>query len=202
MCIGTITGALATGQVDHWKQQITKENAHQDSIESIKFLYLNPHTLWMYTSSVDGTLTAWDYASMSPRYTITLDYAVTLFQFHPILPLLCVASHDGVLRIYNVESGAIIHEFTGHQDAILDMVVTENTIFTSSDDRTIKTWDLQQLPEDKMAIIRAEQEKKKAQSQQAATTAQQVVRPGQVVGARQRLPVTRPPVQKPQAKPQ
>jgi WD40 repeat protein len=195
IAVGTEAGGLYHASLLDHAFGLHNDTAHGDSIEAIKYQYQNPQTLYIYSSSVEGTLKVWNWSdNLKARFTVQLPYAVTSFGFHPVARLLIVASHDGVIRIFKSGEGHPIFEFTGHQDAILDMVVTKDHIYTSSDDKTVRVFDFAQLPAEHL--------------QPPQTTPGQPGpagnRPGvNIVGGNvQRRPVARPPVQKPGAKPE
>lgn len=147
VCVGSGSGGLYTlSTADSVHGGVKSDNAHSDSIEKVAFYYVNPKTLYLFSSSIDGTLKAWNYTdSLQARFTIALPYAVTSFQFHPIAQLLIIASHDGIIRVHNAVDGKHIIDITGHQDAILDLIVTKDMIYTCSDDKTLRMFSLTEL---------------------------------------------------------
>jgi len=56
---------------------------------------------------------------------------------------------DGKLRIWDCRNGDLLITLHGHQDSILDLSITDMYVTSSSDDNTVRLWDLKELSENK-----------------------------------------------------
>jgi len=69
--------------------------------------------------------------------------AVNSVRFHPVYDLICSASEDATLRIWDYEAGSFEHTLKGHTGAVRDCDFDPkgNIIASCSNDLTIKLWD-------------------------------------------------------------
>jgi angio-associated migratory cell protein len=64
---------------------------------------------------MDGTLKIWDLSNYSCRHVCQHDGGVVKLQWHDTLPLVYTACTDGVVRLWEARSGAVIYSLTGHE---------------------------------------------------------------------------------------
>ena len=57
-------------------------------------------------------------------------------------PVLITGAHDGIVRVYAAPDNAHCFELRGHSAAISGLVLIRGVLWTSSDDRTVRVWDL------------------------------------------------------------
>eukprot|EP00754_Rhynchopus_humris_P014139 Rhum_TRINITY_DN14377_c1_g1::Rhum_TRINITY_DN14377_c1_g1_i1::g.83359::m.83359 len=57
-------------------------------------------------------------------------------------PVLITGAHDGIVRVYSAPDNAHCFELRGHSAAISGLVLIRGVLWSSSDDRTIRVWDL------------------------------------------------------------
>ncbi|CAG9461823.1 unnamed protein product [Pedinophyceae sp. YPF-701] len=89
-----------------------------------------------------------------PPYTLkhTIDHkldekrrAISACRFSPDGRLLATSAADGVARVFNVETGELRQELTGHKKGISDLCWSPdgNYITTASDDCTVRFWNVE-----------------------------------------------------------
>ncbi|KAJ8078518.1 hypothetical protein PM082_012801 [Marasmius tenuissimus] len=68
-----------------------------------------------------------------------LQYSETLS--HPAFPILITGSYDCTARVWNLETGAVLHTLSGHAEPIRALQFDECKLITGSMDHTLKVWD-------------------------------------------------------------
>ena len=68
---------------------------------------------------------------------------VTAVAFHPSNLWFATGSTDSVIKIWNLASGELRLNFTGHKEVVRSIAVRDKTMFSGSDDHAIKMWDLE-----------------------------------------------------------
>jgi ribosome assembly protein SQT1 len=110
-------------------QVLTAFTGHKDSIESVGFCLQLP---FCATGSLDGTAIVWDIKNRQQRCKLSHDAGVVKVKWHPTEPLLFTACIDGAMRLWDARNGALVRSWRGHQDQILDFVMTKYAAFFSS----------------------------------------------------------------------
>lgn len=59
---------------------------------------------------------------------------------HPAYPVLITGSYDRTVRIWNLETGALIRSLTGHTRAVRALQFDQMLLFTGSMDGTVRMW--------------------------------------------------------------
>jgi len=128
------------------EEEVAGEEVHEGnySVETVGFSsVLN----WCATGGMDGTMKIWDLGNFSCRHVCVHPGlpGVTKLQWHASLPLIYTAATDGVLRLWDARSGALLQAMTGHEDMILDFAVHSadghmDVVLTGSDDGTAKVF--------------------------------------------------------------
>lgn len=54
----------------------------------------------------------------------------------------CSGTYDGKLHIWSLETGAKTQVLEGHQGVIKAVVFNEDILYTSSEDKSFRTWDM------------------------------------------------------------
>ncbi|KAL0578456.1 hypothetical protein V5O48_003557 [Marasmius crinis-equi] len=68
-----------------------------------------------------------------------LQYSETLS--HPAFPVLITGSYDCTARVWNLETGAVLHTLQGHTEPIRALQFDDCKLITGSMDTTLKVWD-------------------------------------------------------------
>lgn len=114
--------------------------AQTESVEAIALCTALPICA---CASVDGTVALYDSASLKFRKSLPHEQAVIDCKFLPNTPYLLTACADCVIRKWDVRSGQLLGEYTGHQEPILCMAITPDgkRVVTGSDDTELLVFD-------------------------------------------------------------
>ncbi|KAJ2002216.1 rRNA-processing protein utp21, partial [Coemansia thaxteri] len=98
----------------------------------------------VYSSSLDGTVRIWDFATGKQMHCVELPSSPTRLIIHRESGLLACICDDACVRVVDSESQRIVRKFAGHRNRITDFAFSNDGrwIVTSSLDSTIRTWDL------------------------------------------------------------
>ncbi len=150
---------LASGSLDGtirlWNAQtgmgLQTIRGHQGGVWSVAF---NPAGTLLASGSLDQTIKLWDMGTLfpdnsdsPPRLLKTLTGHrswVRTVAFHPNGHLLASASADGVLKLWDVTTGALLKTVQAHNSTILCVVFSPDgeTLATSGIDGTVRIWPL------------------------------------------------------------
>lgn len=158
---------------DNFNSNMNEEEAHDmRCVEAVAFApsAINPN--WVATGSVDGSLKIWDLANEAQcRQTCKPTgeqndsetdgqqavSGITRLIWHPSLPVIFVSYADGIVRLWDVRDGTLLHLWTGGnvgENQINDMAVefiiptpAENpggtaVIVTANDDKFAKIFEV------------------------------------------------------------
>ncbi|KAJ2804265.1 rRNA-processing protein utp21 [Coemansia helicoidea] len=100
--------------------------------------------LRVYSSSLDGTLRAWDFATGAQAGCVELPSTPSRMAMHVEGGLLACVCDDATVRVVDAESLRVVRTFAGHRNRITDLAFSNDGrwIVTGSLDSTIRTWDL------------------------------------------------------------
>ncbi len=62
--------------------------------------------------------------------------------WHPAQPLVCTSCADGVVRLWDLRTSALVKQFTGHTASVQDVVLSPDgsMVLSGSDDNTAKVF--------------------------------------------------------------
>uniref|UniRef100_A0A3P8VYV7 Kinesin family member 21A n=1 Tax=Cynoglossus semilaevis TaxID=244447 RepID=A0A3P8VYV7_CYNSE len=121
------------------------EPSHQDGVES-----LTVYGDVLFSGSRDYHIKKWDLASkrlLQQSASAQTDW-VSALGVVPGSPVLLSGCRGGLLRLWNTDSLAPLGEVRGHDSPINGLAVNGSQVFTASDDRTVKIWEVKGSLED------------------------------------------------------
>ncbi len=118
----------------------------------VKAIRVDAITARVLTGSFDYTMMVWDTSGPEPRVLHRLDGhdgAVNAVAFVPSSPghRALSASDDGVVRLWDIADGRLLHQFRGHDAKVVGLAVSNDGRWAVSAgwDRTARIWDLDKL---------------------------------------------------------
>jgi serine/threonine protein kinase len=152
-------GLLASGSWDKtvklWELNTGKEiytfTGHQLQVSAIAF---SPIGQFLASASFDRTICLWklpltgEYEGVfknRPQYTLVGHaWAVLTVAFSPDGRILATGSDDNTIKLWEVNTGQLLHTFTGHSWSVVALAFSADgtTLISGSWDRTVKLWDL------------------------------------------------------------
>ncbi|KAI8915147.1 WD40-repeat-containing domain protein [Powellomyces hirtus] len=99
------------------------------------------------STSGDGTVKLWDHKPGKTQCLSTLEDScgdVYSVNFHPAGRHVVAGGYDKTVRLYDIERGAVVKQFAGHQLSVSTTIFNPlgNLIVSGSKDNTIKFWDI------------------------------------------------------------
>ncbi len=139
-----------------WDISATKElrvlKDHSDSVYSIAF---SPDGKLLASAAADRAVKVWDVATGRRLYTLgeSTDWVYTV-AWSPDGRHLAAAGVDKSIRVWqaSAEGGRIVHSVFAHEGPVLRLVYTSDgaTLYSLSEDRTVKAWDAERMVERKV----------------------------------------------------
>ncbi|KAI8815508.1 WD40-repeat-containing domain protein [Cladochytrium replicatum] len=127
---------------------VSKENDsnHQFSVTGVQWY---PHDQGLFTSSsMDSTVRVWDTAALEPVFTFNIGHKVYTHALSPQClshSLIAVASEDPLVRLCDMNSGALAHTLRGHSGSVVVVrwsTTDEFLLASGGTDGTIRLWDV------------------------------------------------------------
>lgn len=104
----------------------TVHELHSCSVEGVAFFTgkgSEDAMRWAATGATDGTLRVWDLSASETRqalrHSILHPDALIKVRWHPVHPVLFSACADGVVRLWDARTGALVKEYTGNMNMVL-----------------------------------------------------------------------------------
>ncbi|HTU92691.1 MAG TPA: c-type cytochrome domain-containing protein [Gemmataceae bacterium] len=134
------------------KKELRVLKDHSDSVYGIAF---SPDGKLLASAAADRAVKVWDVATGRRLYTLPEStdwvYAVA---WSPDGRHLAAAGVDKSIRVWqvSVEGGRIVHSVFAHEAPVLRLAYTHDgaTLYSLSEDRTVKAWDAQRMVERKV----------------------------------------------------
>ncbi|KAK9819682.1 hypothetical protein WJX72_001066 [[Myrmecia] bisecta] len=98
----------------------------------------------MVSCGRDGFIRVWHFKNRKMEAEIDVGQPILKMCHHHNSGLLAVATDDLTIRMYDVEAGRLVRRFSGHKEAITDMVFSADCrwLLSSSMDGTVRVWDI------------------------------------------------------------
>ncbi|MEX0977524.1 MAG: hypothetical protein WDZ48_01655, partial [Pirellulales bacterium] len=111
------------------------------TVSSVAFA---PDGSWFVTAGQDKRAHLWDRATGKERMAIDHPEAIDAVAVSHDGRLVATGAGDGVVRIFRVEDGKVLHELKGHLDRVLSVAFSPRDsrwLLSSSRDHTARVWD-------------------------------------------------------------
>jgi U3 small nucleolar RNA-associated protein 21 len=124
------------------EQLLASHRGHKDAITGIMVDNLNKN---MVTTSLDGSIIFWDFATGTIAHRVTLDATAALtLKYNPVAGLVALSCDDLCIRIIDIEAHRIVRELWGCVGQINDLCFSHDGhwIVACSMDSVIRVFDL------------------------------------------------------------
>ncbi|MEC9369241.1 MAG: hypothetical protein VX871_11190, partial [Pseudomonadota bacterium] len=116
----------------------------------VKAIVLSAEGREALTGSFDYSMIHWDLSGKDARVIRSYedhDAAVNAVQFVPGGTRALSAGDDGILRLWDLKTGELVHKFPGHTAKIVGLAVSADGRLAASAswDRTVRLWNLETL---------------------------------------------------------
>ncbi|KAK9876742.1 hypothetical protein WA026_014980 [Henosepilachna vigintioctopunctata] len=126
-------------------KKIANLQSHSEESEEpdVEFTLISSELGVVVTGALSGELCVWDLGKHILRHQARIESSVTLLKWGKDGKVF-VGATDGVIYVCDVRNGTLIKTLTGHEHAILDIVVPSSGdyIISASDDTTVKIFDV------------------------------------------------------------
>lgn len=113
--------------------------AHSSAVRGVA---VHSGNRWLVSAGGDAMVRVWDFRKCTLLREVCVGAPVTHLALHGCLAAL--ACDDLVLRVVDVEAGALVRRFSGHRDRITCLRVSSDGrwLLSSSMDSTLRVWDV------------------------------------------------------------
>jgi len=107
-------------------------------------LAISPDGKWLFSGEADRTILMWDLEKKMPILTLPAHRPRSLALSPDSKRLYCGGLDFGEITVWDLQSGKEILRLLGHAEAVISLAVSGDGkwLFSGSNDRTIKVWDL------------------------------------------------------------
>ncbi|PCH43318.1 WD40 repeat-like protein, partial [Wolfiporia cocos MD-104 SS10] len=124
------------------KRLVKRLSGHTNVVRDVN---VSSNGAWLVSGSEDATVKCWSMPNGSDLiWTATVESGVAAVSFFSHSQLVAVGLFSGKILILNASTGSQIHQLQGHQGCVQSLVFTHGgqTLVSSSDDCTLKFWDI------------------------------------------------------------
>ncbi|HQJ05348.1 MAG TPA: ankyrin repeat domain-containing protein [Spirochaetota bacterium] len=137
--IWNLNDIIASDATDNYK---TIENCHDARISSI--LFINDDKT-MITSSWDNTIKFWDFSALRLIKSLNAhDDIVNTIKIYNEKYLISI-SNDKTIKFRDLNTFNLLLVLKGHNNSVNDLCFLNNSLYTCSDDSTIKIWNIKDI---------------------------------------------------------
>ncbi|KAK6166332.1 hypothetical protein SNE40_023054 [Patella caerulea] len=117
------------------------DDGAENSVETVGLSNIFPYAA---TGCMNGSLGIWDIPSQSLRHHCKHEVGIVKLKWDSISPLIYTASLDGIIRLWDARSSAMVSQWTGHQAEILDFDISKdgNVMVSCGEDCTARVFSL------------------------------------------------------------
>ncbi|HTL53468.1 MAG TPA: hypothetical protein VL860_12910 [Planctomycetota bacterium] len=135
---------LADGQVLIEEVETGKVRTFKDHTAAITAVDLSPDGAAFATASLDKTVRIIATESGATAHILNVKSPVYSATFSQTGKTLLTGSEDGITRLWDVATGTVYKELSGHTGAVTAAAISRdgNYVLTASEDKSIKIWDL------------------------------------------------------------
>jgi WD40 repeat protein len=94
------------------------------------------------TGSSDATIKIWSLSTGVTNRTINTNSDIFALKLLNNGFYMAVALNDNRIRVYNIFTGDLIANLTGHENSVFDLVLNNDLLISSNGDKTIKLWNM------------------------------------------------------------
>lgn len=142
---GTLLAVAPTSQIILASdgRLISTLQSNKENEKDVEVVLINSELGVLVTGALSGELCVWDLSRQTLRHKATIDCSVTVIKWGNNGKVF-VGAVNGCIYVCDVRSGLLEKTLTGHKKDILDITVCnkENFILSSSDDCTVKLFDI------------------------------------------------------------
>lgn len=142
LVVGLFGGAVTVWSLSSSTCLIAWPQAHFDTVNSLALSPANPGLL--VSASDDATVRLWVLDVQQSIFTLVHPQEVYGCAFSGNGQLLATTCKDGQVRLWQVESGQLVHSFQGHTMQVLScqFALNSSILLSSSADATLRLWNV------------------------------------------------------------
>lgn len=144
--IGKLKKHLAENYIGFDEENIVTLK-HKLQHQAITCLCLSPDNNFLFSGSKTGKVLKWNISDKRQIGSIALDSSTMCIAISSDFKFLAVSDRSHKIYIYDPVTLKRIHTFEGHRGAVTGLVFRRDAhqMFSSSDDRSVKVWSLDEM---------------------------------------------------------